>query len=86
MLPIRIKGATRNLGAPKGWNPEKDAACSHLPIKDVQQGRRKWMVSRWEPTPAEIERLLSGSPIELWVEGIDHPVVGLNVPEEEDHG
>lgn len=38
MIPKRIAGATRWLGAPKGWEPERDGDCSHLAILDIETG------------------------------------------------
>lgn len=80
MTPRRIEGATRYLGAPKGWEPESDGTCSHLAIQDQQYGEGNMMVSSWEPTPAEIELLQTGAPVRLAVYGVDHPPVFIWVP------
>lgn len=79
MLPIRIAGATRNLGAPSGWNPETDGACSHLPIRDEVLDAMPFMTSRWEPTPDELADFIAGGPVELRILGTTHPVVSLVV-------
>lgn len=79
MLPIRIAGATRNLGAPADWNPETSGPCSHLPIRDDVIDGLPFMTSRWEPTPAELADLNAGRPIELRILGVQHPVVSLVV-------
>ena len=45
------------------------------------------MMSLWEPTPEEIERLNAGAPVSLLVIGTVHPPVSIGVgmaPKEED--
>ena len=79
MLPIRITGATRNLGAPADWNPEISGPCIHLPIRDDVIDGLPYMTSRWEPTPAELADLNAGRPVELRILGVQHPVVSLIV-------
>ena len=79
MIPIRISGATRNLGAPPGWEPDVSGPCSHLPVRDEVINGYRYMTSRWEPTPAEIADLAAGRPIELRIMGTAHPVVSLVV-------
>lgn len=81
MLPIRIQGTTRNLGAPENWNPETDGHCSHLPIRDDVIDGLPFMTSRWEPTPDELAALMTGAPVELRILGRAHPVVSLIVAE-----
>jgi hypothetical protein len=77
MIPKRIAGATRYLGAPKGWEPEADGDCSHLAIVDVPStnGGSPVMISAWEPTPKELEALVAGAPVYLQVVGSAHPPV-----------
>lgn len=75
----RIAGATRNLGAPKGWDPEKDGPCAHLPIRDELIAGVPWMVSAHEFTPDEIALINAGATLELWIQGQTHPVVGMRV-------
>jgi hypothetical protein len=76
VIPKRIEGATRHLGAPKDWNPDKDGQCGHLAILDVElAGGLPAMVSAWEPTPEEIEAINAGSPIYLRIVGNQHPPV-----------
>lgn len=81
MIPVRIAGATRNLGAPPNWNPDRDGPCSHLPIRDEVIGQVPYMTSRWELTPDEIARVQTGAPIELSIVGQAHPVVSLAIAE-----
>lgn len=78
MIPKRIEGATRYLGAPRNWNPEQDGECSHLAIMDVQtEHGGNVMISAWEPTPAEIAALVNGAPLYLQVVGTAHPPVAV---------
>lgn len=80
MLIKRIEGATRNLGAPSGWDPDIHGMCSVLPIADIPDPTTgNWMVSAWEPTPEEIARIVAGGSIHLWVQGTLHPVVSMTV-------
>ncbi len=85
-MPIikRIEGATRNLGAPPDWNesdPIDPTKCHVLPIRDMMTDEGNFMVSAWEFTPAEIERLKAGETLKLGIRGTGHPVVFLAVGE-----
>lgn len=82
MIPLRIAGATRHLGAPKGWNPETDGPCGHLEIADIEaEGGVNIMMSSWEPTPLEIAAIIAGAPVMLQVVGLAHPPVMIWVDE-----
>lgn len=81
MIPARIEGCTRALGAPRGWTPETSGACVGLPIRDEQSGDMPCMVSAWEPTPAELQAIIAGAKIMLRVVGTAHPPVALYVGE-----
>jgi hypothetical protein len=80
MLIRRIEGATRNLGAPADWDGDL-SKCNVLPIIDVDTDQGPFMVSAWEPTPAELEAISAGATIQLWIRGTAHPVVSLAVSE-----
>ncbi len=76
----RITGATRNLGAPADWTPERDGHCGHLPIRDEPHSPGvNQMISAWLPTPDELARLAAGAPIYLVILGVTHPPVALTV-------
>lgn len=76
----RVAGATRNLGAPRDWDPAKDGICGGLPIRDEPHSPGvNRMVSAWLPTPEEIALIVAGAPIYLGVLGIEHPPVQLFV-------
>lgn len=83
MIPNRITGATRALGAPKDWDAERDGSCCVLPILDVLPlgGEPHRMVSSWQPTPAEAAAIAAGAPVLLHVVGTAHPPVWLAVGE-----
>lgn len=75
----RIDGATRCLGAPQGWDDSKGVACEALFVADVESPAGAVMVSEWRPTAEEIERIVAGEPVWLWVFGRAHPPVSLTV-------
>lgn len=80
MIPGRIPGATRWLGAPPDWKPEEHGDCAHLAIRDMPiNGGVAAMHSVWEPTPEELTRLNAGAPVYLCVVGVVHPPVSLAV-------
>lgn len=67
MIPLRIEGANRVFRAPPGM-----ANCRDLHVRwDPKEGS---CVSRWEPTPEELEMLKAGGSVELWVCGHQPPV------------
>jgi hypothetical protein len=78
MIVKRIEGATRVLGAPPDWKDD-GASCVGLPVRDVLTDQGPFMVSAWEPTPAELEALKNGASLQLWVRGTGHPAVCLEV-------
>lgn len=78
MNSLPLADATRRLGAPANWNHERDGLCHTLEICD----RDGWMISAWQPTPAELKRINEGQPIFLWIQGVAHPVVSLSVGSE----
>jgi len=79
MIAGRIKGATRYLGAPIGWEPDEQGPCAHLAIWDHETTAGEAMASVWEPTPDELDRLANGAKVILTVCGHIHPPVSLKV-------
>lgn len=79
MIPLRIKGATNWLGAPEGWEPDKNGPCVHLAVKHECCGNVDTLTSAWEPTPEDIQKIMAGAPIYLRVVGITHPTVNVFV-------
>lgn len=79
MIISRIAGATRVIGQSQGFLglPLRDE------LRDVTIGGKvvkcHAMVTAWEPTPDEIERIKAGAPIYLCVLGAAHPPVMLEV-------
>lgn len=86
MIPNRIQGATRNLGAPADWVDDEHGPCSHLPILDRVIDGLPWMTSAWTPLPEELEALAKGGSVLLSIQGVSHPVIsmGVSIPAELD--
>lgn len=73
MIPNAIEGTTRRLGKSQGY--------IGLCIRDVMHPQGPAMVSSWQPTPAEVERIAAGAPILLMILGTAHPPVILEAGE-----
>lgn len=72
MISKAIEGATRRIGKAQGY--------LGLALRDTATiDGNPVMVSAWEPTPAEIAKIVAGAPIYLWVYGTGHPPVMLTV-------
>lgn len=83
-----IADANMVLGAPRGWDAEKEGTeVLGLPVHRHAKG----FVSQWRPTLEEIEQLVNGHPIWLHVLGDGHPPVAVCVapvavpPQEQNH-
>lgn len=79
MIPNRIIGATRNLGAPADWKDDQSGPCAHLPIVDTVEGGLPYMTSAWAPLPEELAALNRGGSVLLRICGVSHPVVSVGV-------
>lgn len=66
MIPLRIEHADAVMKAPPGCPEVRDL---HVRIEG------NCCVSRWEPTPRELEMLNAGGSVELWVMGGQPPVL-----------
>lgn len=79
MMIARIAGATRVVGKSQGY--------LGLPIRDelistvVDGPQTPVMVTAWEPTPEELQRLNEGALVHLQVVGTAHPPVLIQVGE-----
>ena len=77
MTPVRIEGFTRILGEQQGFIP--------LPVLDVVKddpvlgANAPVMITGWQPTPEEIDRMAAGALIFLMVNGTAHPPVMIAV-------
>lgn len=71
MIAKRITSATHYLGAPKGWEPEKDGDCHHLAVRI----EGNVFLSAWEPTPDELAALNAGGSVILSIVGGQPPVM-----------
>ena len=67
VIPLRIEGATMIMRAPPGQ--EGEVRDLHVAVIDG------CCVSRWEPTPGELEILNRGGSVELWVMSGQPPVM-----------
>lgn len=78
MIFARIDGATRTCGRSQGY--------AGLPIRDETVhlegiGDTPFMVSAWEPTPAEQTRLAAGAKVVIWIAGSSPPPMRVEVGE-----
>lgn len=72
MINLAIEGTTRRIGKSQGY--------LGLCVKDFCYGDgTPAMQTAWEPTPAEIERIVAGQPIILTILGTGHPPVLIEV-------
>lgn len=77
MLPVRIEGTTRVLGAPRDWSPDDNGPCCGLAIRDEMLDAMPYMTSAWEPSPADVATILTGGRVMLRIVGTGHPPVAL---------
>lgn len=68
----------RVLGAPKGWDQDKNE-CGALPITDMKVEGEPVMVSYWQPDADDLRKLAAGGKIMLYVWGQVHPPVAVDV-------
>ena len=69
MIIGRIEGATRVLGKGQGY--------LELPIRDELHETANgpgtpWMVTAWQPTPEELDKLNAGASVHVSIRGIRH--------------
>lgn len=77
---------TRAIGAPAGWDTEKDGVCGVLSVHDrANEHGKPEMVSAWELEEGDLAKLQAGAPIYLSVLGQVHPVVCVYVGEPPAH-
>lgn len=79
MTSGKIDDATRVLGRPADWDPEKHGNCGDLAIRDQVIDGINRMYSVWELSDAERAAIAAGGRIILSVCGEVHPPVGLMV-------
>ena len=72
MIALMIDKATRVLGKSQGY--------LGLPVRDeIQENGTAIMVSSWEPTPLELERLNAGASVKIQLMGRQHPPIRVDV-------
>jgi hypothetical protein len=74
MMVQMIRGCTRILGKAQGY--------LGLPIRDEIVDEINMMSSIWEPTPAELVKLVAGAPVKIIVMGSAHPPIKVEVGDE----
>lgn len=78
-----INGDGRVLSRPVGWDEE--VPCEGLQVEDYRVGDSNVMKSKWLPTGTELDAILAGEPITLWVWGEAHPPVAVGVDNSDDY-
>lgn len=73
MTPLRPEFATHYFGS----SEQTAQGVGGLFVGITEQG---FCVSRWEPTPDELETLIAGGSVELWVMGCQPPVMLIARP------
>lgn len=71
MDPVRIVGQTRVVGLDQRYRP--------LPLLDVVQDGIPYMISAWQPSAEELERLNRGEYVQLTIMGNVPPPVKVEV-------
>ena len=79
MRSIPIKGCTRRIGAPEGWDHEKQGLCHTIEVLDQDIDGVNYMTTAWLPTADELKKLLAGYPIILGISGTRYPVVYMAI-------
>lgn len=74
MTPIHTPATTNILGAPQGWDAEKNGPCAGLPI--VRSDGVSY--SYWSLSWRERLTVLCGKPVRLAVASSAHPPVNLD--------
>lgn len=74
----RAQHSTNNavLGAPNGVAIDH---CGALPITRVEVDGMPMVISYWQPDYAELQRLINGKAVMLWVWGTTHAPVAMGV-------
>lgn len=75
MNPVRFEGS-QVIGAPKGWDHDKDGECAGLPAKiTVTSSDLPMFTSIWKPTEEERARIARGENIALSCFSLQPPVM-----------
>ncbi len=78
MNKVQHRSNNSVLGAPSGWD-QKSLPCDALPVTRTHMNGQPAIVSYWRPTPAEIQALIAGACVQLWIIGQTHPPVAVEV-------
>lgn len=77
MLILTHPNTNRHHGEPEGWNEERDGPCATLPTVSIDGMH----ASFWQPDPEELDTLLRGGCIKLYIAATQHPVISVGVDE-----
>lgn len=78
MIIARIEGATRVYGQSQGFT---GLPVRHENVNIEGMGDTPFMVTAWEPTPAEQKRIADGAKIVVWIAGTAPPPMKIEVGE-----
>lgn len=81
MKPAMFEDMTHMLGAPEGWDAERNGECGGLPVMvEVDDAKRpQRFTSCWVLEPEEIATIVAGGRIYLTVFAPGQPPVSLSV-------
>lgn len=77
MIAKMIEGCTRVLGKAQGYLGLPVLDC--LITEAVNGPGTPAMKTSWEPTPAELRRLVAGAPVVVTIIGVQHPPIVVEV-------
>ena len=66
------------LGAPTGWSQDT-LKCDPLAVTTTSTPQGNAFVSYWRPSKHELEQLIAGQRVQLWIFGDAHPPVAVQV-------
>jgi hypothetical protein len=75
MRAVKTRGENRDYGPPRDWQSDKDGSCGQLSVRREERGRRVYLISTWEPSFEDIERLKAGAVLELSCIDVQPPVL-----------
>lgn len=78
MTPDVIEGG-KPVGAPKGWDEERDGKCRTLQVRFDHEPAGTFMTSAWRPEADEVGWMLAGANMHLAISAPAHPVVRLGL-------
>lgn len=77
LKPINTDKTNMNLGAPKGWDNEKDGECIGLPVHFDMENNI--FTSHWLLSDEQRDKVAKGGLIKLQILGQRHPPVAIDI-------